>query len=61
MIGKHPASATPNRKRMTTMLVKVQAAAVSAVNADHATTIRIMPLRAPTQSPYQPPGISNSP
>ena len=61
MIGKHPASPMPKRNRITTIEVKFQAAPVRAVNADQPRTMRISPLRAPTQSPYQPPGISNRP
>ena len=61
MIGKQPASPTPKRNRMATIEVKLHAAPVSDVNADQPTTMRMRPLRAPTQSPYQPPGISNRP
>ena len=61
MMGKQPASPTPKRNRTTIIEAKFQAAPVSAVNADHIRTMRIRPLRAPTQSPNQAPGTSNRP
>jgi len=58
--GKQPASPAPNRKRVATSEVKLQAQPVAAVKKDHHSTIRISTLRGPIQSPSQPPGTSNS-
>src|SRR5579862_6802844 len=48
-LGKQPASPTPNRKRVIHIVVKLRIAPVSAVNADHHSTIRIRTLRGPIQ------------
>ena len=58
--GKHPASPTPNRKRVTTSDNQLHTQPVAAVKNDHHTTMRISTLRAPMRSPSQPPGISNT-
>ena len=60
MFGKAPASPAPNRNRITTSDAKPRAAAVSIVNADHQSTIRVSTLRGPFTSPSHPDGISKS-
>jgi hypothetical protein len=60
MLGKAPASPTPNRKRTTSSEAKFHAAPVIIVNADHHRTIRVSTLRGPVMSPSQPLGISNA-
>src|ERR1700733_13583922 len=50
-LGKQPASPAPNRKRVTSMDVRFQAAPVNAVKNDHHTTTRMSTLRAPIRSP----------
>jgi len=59
-LGKQPASPAPNRKRVTHIDQKFHIQPVATVKKLHQTTMRIRTLRAPIQSPIQPPGISNS-
>src|SRR4029077_11818295 len=58
-LGKHPASPAPNRKRITQRDERLQAAPVSAGNADQASPIRSKTRRTPTRSPSRPAGSSN--
>ena len=59
-LGKHPASPAPNANRIVTSDIAFHATPVSAVNADHASTICVSARRTPTRSPSSPMGISNS-
>ena len=60
ILGKQPASPTPNRNRQTTSDIKFQAQPVATVKIDHIPTTRMSTRRGPMRSPSQPPGISNS-
>jgi len=60
MFGKAPASPAPNRNRISSNDRKPAAAPVSAVNADHQSTIRVSAILAPKRSPSHPLGISNA-
>ena len=51
VVGKHPASPAPKRKRVATIVTKLQAHPVAAVKKDHHSTIRKMTRRGPSQSP----------
>ena len=59
-LGHAPASPAPKRKRVTTSDVKLHAAAVNIVNADHHNTIRVSTCRVPCRSAHHAVGISNS-
>src|SRR5262245_2825778 len=59
--GNAPASAAPNRNRTSTSESSPVAAPVSAVNADHASTMTDSTDRGPSRSPYRPTGTAKRP
>lgn len=59
-LGKQPASPAPNRKRVIHIDATFQVQPVAAVKNDHHNTTRARTRRAPSLSPSQPVGISNS-
>src|SRR5262245_1199714 len=60
IVGKAPASPTPNRNLVPSSTGKFHANPVAIVNADHQTTIRVIIRRGPNTSASHPLGISKT-